>query len=303
MIPTELTPPTDAMLAAADAAIDDAIEQRDVSDLKVLGFGEIAVAIAWPTADPQVVLKRTMAYATRAKCERHLTDISDYVERLTEAGVAVLPTTTHVVERPDGRFSGYVAQPLVPKELLAETVIERDEPRADHPLLLALRAFAVKHITPRLSVDIQITNFAWDGEQLVLLDITSPFTYDENGDLDGLVPDEMLAIVPAFMRAPAMKEVRRVGELYRTLPGALSFVLVLLHRIDQSRWVPTVAAVFDEVLDEPLDLDQVQAEFERFKKTIPFIKRSARLQRWWITSVRRKRYDAFITDSFTGQLL
>ena len=48
---------------------------------------------------------------------------------------------------------------MVPRALLAETVLETDEPRADHPLLTAVREYTVEHVRPELSVDMQIPNF------------------------------------------------------------------------------------------------------------------------------------------------
>ena len=173
-IPIEPVAVDGATLQAAEAAIGDAIVRRDASRLEVLGFGEIAVAVGWPTDAPEVVLKRTAVYRSRADCERHMGAVDDYVARLAERGAAILPTSTHVVERTDGRFVGYAAQPVVARSLLAETVLEIDEPRSDHPLLGAVRDYAVRHVTPELSVDMQIPNFAWDGDQLVLLDITTP---------------------------------------------------------------------------------------------------------------------------------
>lgn len=105
------------------------------------------------------------------------------------------------VQRGDGRFVGYAAQPVVSKSLLAETVLEIDEPRADHALLTALRNYTVQHVTPELSVDMQIPNFARDGERLVLLDITTPIMFTADGELDFELRPEIFALLPAPKRA------------------------------------------------------------------------------------------------------
>ncbi len=302
MIPTSPPDVDDATLAEAEAAISAAIAARNADSLKVLGFGEISVAVGWPAVEPTMVLKRLAVYENRSDSVYDTNAIADYVDLLTAAGAAVLPTTTHVVPTSDGRFAGYAVQPFVPKEFLAETTIETDEPRPDHPLLLALREFAVKHVTPELSADMQFTNFAWDGERLVLIDITTPIVFNEAGEFDFRISDELLAALPRFMRGAALKETMSILNKYRSLPDTFQLVLVLLHRIGQARWVPAAAKAFEEVIDTTLDLDAVVADYKRFKKVIPVIKRSAMLQRWWITK-RGGSYDGFITDSFTGAVL
>ena len=303
MIPTGPANIDLATLQKAEATIGAAIAARNADTLKVLGFGEISVAVGWPTNEPTMVLKRMAVYANRSDSERDTAAIAEYVERLLAAGADVLPTTTHVVPTTDGRFAGYAVQPFVPKEFLAETTIEQDEPRADHPLLLALRDFAVRHVTPELSADMQLTNFAWDGTRLVLIDITTPIVFTPAGEFAFQISPELLAAIPRFMRGTALKETMSILGKYRSLPDTFQLVLVLLHRIGQGRWVPAAATVFNQAIDTPLDLDAVANEYNRFKKVIPIIKRSAMLQRWWITKVRKRSYDGFITDSFTGAVL
>lgn len=302
-IPDHLIPPTESELQAAEAAIGDAIMRRDTTDLRVLGFGEISVAVGWPTADPTVVLKRSVAFGDRANCQYGMNAIAEYLALLEADGMDVLPTSTHVIERPDGRFIGYAAQPFVPRELLAETVLEEEDPRPDHPLVMAVRDCAVRHVSEALSMDLQFTNFAWDGDRLVLLDVTTPIVFTPAGDYAYEIKPELFAVMPAPMRGLALKEVESVLTQYQTLPDALTLVLSLLYRIGQQRWVPTVADSFNAVLDKPIDVTAVEREFARLTRVIPLIKRSCQVQRWWVTKIRRGSYDAFITDSFTGELL
>ncbi len=302
-IPSEPVEVDELTLVAAERAIADAIDRRDASDLTVLGFGEIAVAIGWPTDSPTMVLKRTVVYRDRADCERHMNAVADYVARLSERGAAVIPTTVHVLASGDGRYVGYAAQPVVPRPLLAETVLETDEPRADHPLLTAVREYTVEHVRPELSVDMQIPNFAWDGERLVLLDITTPIVFTADGELDFVLTPEIFALVPAPMRRFVLREAMRILHIYRSVPETLSFVVSLLYRIDQQRWAPAAVQNFAAELAEPLDLDAAEAEHRRLVKVLPFIARSCMAERWWATKVRRRPYDFFITDSFNGELL
>lgn len=302
-LPARVPEVSDEDLRAADAAIDRAIAARDVSDLHVLGFGEISVALGWPTAAPEYVLKRALVYESQASCERHFSTIQDYIDILRAGGADILATTMHRVERPDGRVSGYFAQPLVPKHMLAQVVLASEEPRADHPVVLAHREVAMRDCTTEYAVDLTISNFAFDGDRYALFDITSPVTWDADGTFTGPIPKELLSMVPALMRPVFRREYAKAASGLRGLQGALHASLVFLHRTGQGRWAPAFAETFNEVLDEPLDIDAARAEFERFQKVIPMVKRTSRLQRWWQTKVRRGPYDTFITDSFGDELL
>ena len=195
----------------------------------------------------------------------------------------VLDVDMHVVERPDGRVSGFFAQPLVPRELLAEVILATEDPRPDHPIVLAHREVAMRDCTPEYAVDLTISNFAFDGDRYALLDITSPVTWAADGTFTGLIPKELLSMAPAPIRPIFRKEYAKAANGMRDPRGALNASLVFLHRVGQGRWAPAFAEVFNEVLDEPLDVDAARAEFERFKKVIPMVKRTSRLQRWWQT--------------------
>ena len=302
-IPTEAPNVSDEALVAADAAIDKAVAARDASDLHVLGFGEVSVALGWPSDAPDYVLKRVLVYESRDRCEAHLGQIQDFVDTVKAGGADILTTTMHVVDRPDGRASGYIAQPLVPNELLADQILANNEPRADHPVVLAHREMAVRDCTPTYAVDLQISNFVYDGDRYANIDITSPVTFDAAGNFTGPIPDEMVAMVPAFMRSTFRKEYAKTASGFRDPRGALHSSIVFLHRAEQGRWAQAFAECFNEVLDEPLDIDAAQADYDRFAKVIPMVKKTSLAQRWWQTKVRKGNFDTFITDSFGGELL
>jgi len=302
-IPTTAPEVNDAVLKEADAALDQAIAARDASGLHVLGFGEVSVALGWPTESAEYVLKRALVYDSRASCEAHFAQVEAYLDTIRAGGADVLVSAMHVVDRPDGRASGWIAQPLLPKELLATTILANDEPRPDHPVVLAHRQVVERDCCAEYAVDLQISNFAYDGDRYVIFDITSPVTWDSDGNFTGPIPDEFVRMTPAPIRPVFRKEYAKAASDFQTLRGAFHGSLVWLHRVKLDDWVPAFAEAFNERLDEPLDIEAARADFARFEKVIPLVKRTSRLQRWWQTTVRRGNYDAFITDSFSGELL
>lgn len=128
-------------------------------------------------------------------------------------------------------------------------------------------------------------------------------TWDADGAFSGPIPDEFVRMTPAPIRPLFRREYAKAASDFRTLRGALHGSLVWLHRAELAHWAPAFAQAFNELVDEPLDVEAARRDFERFEKVIPMVKRTSRLQRWWQTKVRRGRYDAFITDSLSGELL
>jgi hypothetical protein len=153
-----------------------------------------------------------------------------------------------------------------------------------------------------LTVDAQPSNFAWDGERVVLLDTTPPLIWDAGG---GPFWDSgnYLKAIPAPLRPAAMHFVRKQGDLSRTSRGVLALTALWMKRIDLPQWVQPAIDTFNPLLDTPITIEETEREYAEVIKRIPNIKRMARIERFWQTRVRRSDYQFFITNSFTGEIL
>lgn len=294
---------TDDELIALEEAVRAAQATRSLDGLTVLGFGEVSIAIGWPAERPRFVAKRLIPVADATDLDGPLDAIDAFVERVRASGGRVLPHATRRVQRDDGRHVGYVVQPVVAREELAEMVLESEPPAAFHPLLVAVRDFVVGCADDDLVLDAQIPNFAWRDGEVWLLDITSPARFDAGDRLD--YPNQPLAnqLVPAVLRPALGKASADILRLYRGQQGALTQVVVFLHRIGAESWVEPAIATFNEVLDEPIELDEVRDRWARNVKDFPRIKKLLLAQRAWQERVRRRPYEYLITDSFTGEVL
>ncbi|MGI9604563.1 MAG: DUF6206 family protein [Acidimicrobiales bacterium] len=304
-MPTNSPSLSDDALEAAEAAISRGIRRRSTKELRVLGFGELGVAVAWPSEHPAVVCKRQTPTDRAAVVSDHERTRA-YHASLQAAGVNVLSTDLRRVDRADGSSVAYHVQPIIPADQLVENILARSTPAADHPVITAVRELvtAVVRDTPALgrSVDAQVSNFGWIDNELVLLDTTpqllwtaddGPF-YDVGNYLDAL---------PALLRPAALRITRRTGDIYRTVRGTLSQTAVYLHRIDLGHWVEPALEAFNDVLDDPITVAEVERGYTRMKRDLPTLKRMARVQRMWVERVRRSDYEWFITNSFTGEIL
>ena len=295
---------SDAELLEVERTILRAVDTRDVSELNILGMGELGLAVGWPTESPHAVFKRQApGPAEQLEVDRVL--MHRFHDQLKSAGASVIPTDVRMITNDDGDLIPYLIQPLVERNKLAEVIIANDEPRPDHPVLMSIRTLVSSVVrddpTGGLSIDAQVTNFAWNGSGVVSLDTTPPLIWDAaSGPLYDV--GNYLTAVPAVLRPVALRLTKRAGNGYRTVRGVLELTAAYLTRINQERWVDSAIECFNEILDEPLDRATVDHRYEEMLKDIPMIKRLARLQRFWSTHVRRTRYEFFITNSFTGEI-
>jgi hypothetical protein len=292
-------------LLQAEAAIVRAFDEQSIDHLRVIGFGELGLAIGWPTEAPEVIVKRQAPGPPSAVASDEKRMIA-YQEALRDGGVSVLPNAFEQVTLADGTVAPYIVQPIVDANDLVENILPNEKPSADHPILMALRDLVVAIVsdTPQLglSVDAQITNFFWKDDQLHILDTTPPLIWDGNGGPFYDVGNYLRAL-PAPLRSTALRITRRVGDDYRTAHGTLYRTVVYLKRIGLEAWVEPAITCFNAALDSPIERAAVEKEYEQAIKDFPRIKLLARMQRAWTRRVRRQRYEFFITDSFDGKIL
>lgn len=292
---------SDEQLLAVERAVMDALHRRSVDDLQVLGFGEAGLALAWPGDGPRLVLKRLMS-TDEPDASRHLVALIDRYRSAVEPHVVVAPTETRVITDDGGRSVPYMVQRLYAPDDLLENVLAAHAPDAGFPALVALRDAALAASEDgRQVLDSQPSNFAWVDDTLVFFDIGTPFLYDEDGPI--LEFGAMLETMPAALRPLVRREIGKVNRHLGTPFGNLEHAALGLVRIGEERWLDAAVACFNERLDEPLDAATIAKRGETFRRQLRFFKQTMRIQRAWATRVRRRRYDFFITDSWTGEIL
>ena len=302
--PFPVPPPTlgDEDLAIVEEHFQKALRERSVDHLRVFGFGEISVAVGYPIDHPTAVLKRLPPNRDSAHADFQLSLIEDFRDSIVRRGGRIVPTEIRGFLRDDGLIVPYIIQPVIPKEMLADTVIATDEPTVDHPILLALYDYVMQVGDNRLTIDSQITNFAWHDDQLWLHDMSTPHTYDALGKYDGDFSTGFQAL-PAVLKPLLQKEVAHIFEYYLSPTGALTQTAVFLKRIDADDWVQPALETFNARLDTPIEINEVNALYAKQLKEFPRLKQLARIQRAWQTHVRRKPYEILITNSFSGEIL
>lgn len=287
--------PADA-LAELEIQVQAALETRDTSRLEILGFGELSVALGWPADAPRLVCKRTPPF-TRQQFLRYSELVARYLVELRASGLLVAPTEVMSVAT-DARQVGYLVQPLLPAEGLGGNVLRASAPDSEHPFLTAL-ADTLALVTPRLSIDAQVTNWWWGDCRLTLIDVGTPFLWDSSGALQfDMTP--FLAMIPAPLRGLVRRDMTKVTDRWKTPGGVATDVVANLWREGLDEWVDPTIAALNRSLDarQLVRRDTARSFYEDDLTTWPRLKRLQQVERAWRTRVRRTRYDFFIQSSF-----
>lgn len=290
------TQPSIADLTALEAEVNAALEARDESLLPIIGRGEISIALGWPAADPQYVCKRTPPF-TPAEFSRYQSLVNEYVHKLRASGQAVVDTQVVSIESGDN-VVGYVVQPMLDAATLGHNVLNAATPNPDHPFLAAV-ADAAASTTSTCSIDAQVTNFAWDGKELTLVDVGTPFLWTASGDLR-FEMKPFADMIPALTRGYVIRELTKVIARWNDPRVVAVDVVANLLREGLCEWIdPMLIAVNRRLdLDDPITLAEAQAHYKEDQKTFPTLVRLQRVERWWQEKIRRQTYDWFIWSTF-----
>ncbi len=159
------------------------------SGVQVLAYGEISAALLVPRepALADVVVKRMSGFADDAAATKYVELLREYLERLSGLGITTLPTEPVIVTRRGRGPTVYLMQPRVAADDLGNRVLfdaSDDELAAavtavlvEVGKVLERNAAVLRQSGPadEISIDAQLSNWAFHGEVPVLIDVGTPF--------------------------------------------------------------------------------------------------------------------------------
>ncbi len=285
-----------ADLVELEAAVAAALAGDDTSGLCVLGYGELSMALGWPVDEPRFVCKRTPSF-TPQQFDDYRAAVLDYIAQLRSNGVVVVDTTIMSITT-SGRVQGYLVQPLLDPESLGHNLLAASTPSPDHPYLVAL-AEVMGVVTPHLSIDAQVTNFAFDGTRLTLIDVGTPFLWNERGRLRFDL-DPFVRMLPTPVRGLVAREMHKTVQRWRDPRGVAVDVAANLHREGMPEWIDPAIEAMNRRWEWPTPIAAAEARafYDEDRRIWPLLKRLQRVERRWQQSVRRRPYDFFIHSTF-----
>lgn len=276
-------------LAALESAVEGALRSGDDAALRVLGYGEISLVLGWPAAAPVVACKRLPVFPSRERFESYAEAVTDCIAELRKAGVDVVETEIHSVERADG-IAAYAVQPVYPASTLGVNVLAAADPKEGHAMVGAIIDTMAATIGPRLALDSQLSNWVWDAGRLRYLDITTPLFWSEDGT-SRFDADLQLRALPWALRGGLRRfVVPGLLDRYRNLRLTYADLCGNLFKERLEAWIPAFLEAANPHVDPPITPEEVAKFYRSDARLWEILLRVRRLDRAWQRRVRRRPY-------------
>jgi hypothetical protein len=285
-------------LRELETSVGIALRTRDSSHLRLLGHGEVTMAVGWPTHEPRVVCKRLPPFASVEVAAAYSAVVERYVAELRRRGVRVVDTEVKWLERADGRIIAFHVQPVLAPETLGLEVLRRATPSAAHPLLRSVVDTVADATGDGIGIDAQISNWSWmDGEPWQL-DLSTPFMMNDAGEpAFDMAP--FLAALPAPIRPAVRGEMVKLIHRWLTPRGSLMDLAANVIKANLDGWIDPVLECINERVDEPVTHGEALRIYKADRRVFPVILQLQRSNRFWQERVRRRPYEFLVPESTT----
>lgn len=283
---------TDAELVALETEVQRALASGDRSGLDLRGFGVTSVVLAAPIHAPRVACKRVPPFRDRAAFGRYRDIVLRNIDEFRAAGVDVIDTDVRLIEH-DGRLVGFVVQPLLAADSLGESILAAAEPSPSHPLVAAIVEYVLSSSSPRRGLDAQLGNWAVVDGRVVLLDVTTPFLFDDDGRLE-MDLDVFLDSGPPILRPVYRRELPKTMRRWTDPRHSLLDLIGNLYKLDLDHWVEPIIAATAGRVDPPLTVDEARTHYGGEVTTWAMLHRTMAAYEWWQRRVRRTTPNGFL---------
>ena len=245
-------------LVALDAAVTHAFSTGDASGLEVLGYGEISAVLAWASDGRSWACKRLPPFPGRADADRYSALFEEYLATLQARGVRVVPSTLQRLDRDDGKVVIYCVQPLLPAAQLAVRVLERSSAAQARALFETVLGRIVAVVSPQVGIDGQLSNWLVTGDDVAMLDVTTPLLKDAAGR-NRLDMELFIAAVPAPVR-PLFRRyvVPSVVDKYHDPRGVTLDLVANLIKEGLEAHIGSFLEVANRHLSQPIEAAEVR---------------------------------------------
>lgn len=185
--------------------LDEALRSGTTEGLDIVGYGEVSVAVRLSAAAGEFVCKRLVPFSSVGAAQESEALVHRYVQELGRSGIDVVPTATLILHRPVGHVL-YCVQRMLPAGTLGPDFLRGKTADEAAPHVRRIFEKIDACVSPELAPDGQLSNWAFDGERLLYLDVGTPFMRDSDGrDLFDFraqtraIPQPIRSIVNRFM--------------------------------------------------------------------------------------------------------
>lgn len=267
-------------LEQLEANVRRAIRTGDESALFVLGYGEITTVLLLDTDDGSFALKRLPVVKSRENAEHVAETIHAYVDRLRAAGVNVVPNEARIVED-SGEFVVYCCQHALPIEALAVNWFHAHKDEEIIPRFERIIDTIAHCVSPELTTDGQLSNWAFVDNDLLYVDVSTPFLRHPDGS-SVLDWRNYMGPIPAPLRWYYLREVPKVLDTYFDLRRQIVDLLGNLRKEKLDHLTPVLTEIANDrfEFEQPISIDEVREYYNNDAKMYALVARLRKFDRW-----------------------
>lgn len=258
--------------------------------LSVVGYGEITSVVAWQGREGPVAAKRLPAFIDGTGVDEYIDLLEEYIARLRDVGLDVVPTTTQRLVLDNGDVALYLLQPLIDEGALAHNRLR--EASREEAVDMFERVFdgVEAAIGADIGIDAQVSNWALNGDELVYFDVTTPLLRDGAG-ADRLDTDIFLASLPWMLRGFVKRfMVRGIIDEYFDVRITILNLLANLYKERLNELIPLGLDRANARLGRALTAEEVRRYYAKDARMWELLQRLRRADRWWHLRIRRHPY-------------
>jgi len=249
-------------LVALDAAMTRAFATGDSSGLEVLGYGEISTVVACVSGGRPWACKRLPPFPGRTEADRYAALFEEYLATLQARGLKVVPSSLQRLDCDDGTVVIYCVQPALPAGLMCDKVLERSSESEARTLFETIFGRIVAVVSPQVGIDGQLSNWTIDGDDVAMLDVTTPLLKDAAGR-NRLDMELFLAAVPPPVR-PLFRRyvVPSVVDKYHDPRGVTVDLIANLIKAGLGSHIGPFLEIANRRLARPIDEAEVRRYYD-----------------------------------------
>ena len=231
-----------------ELAVQRATGTDDVSQIDLIGYGEMTTVLRLDTAEGSFACKRLPRFANINLAKNHEAKVREYIDRLADLDVETIPTAMRKVPQEDDSVFLYCVQPIIDPATIGPAYIsaasEADALAAYSDVLNGLKNSVTNEVAP----DGQLSNWAFTDQGLLYLDVSTPFLRHEDESL-ALDWTPFLTALPWPLRRYYHSQIPVVLAVYHDLRGQIIDLLANMRKEKIDHLLDGFIACANEKLD------------------------------------------------------
>jgi len=282
--------PIAADLEPLETSLEHALRTGYVSQLTLLGYGEISCVLQFSRGAEAFACKRLPVFQNETAHAAYAAVFEEYLQVLADRGTTPTPSRLVTLQGPGEQRRVYCVQPKLAGSALLPQWLKTADDDAARRVFLAIVKSVETVARGDVGIDGQLSNWALVNDQLSYLDVTTPLLRDAQG-AERLDMDLFLASLPWALRFPVKKlMLREIVDKYYVPRGIVVDLLGNLLNAKLEAKIPLFLESLGDRFMPRISEKEVRDYYASDAGTWALLQRLRRMDRAWQTKIRRRTY-------------